>query len=188
MKRARLEDGTSPVTGEALALTPDLGRCELVRGRLVLATPTFREHGRVEGNFFRAIDSFVESRKLGKVLVGEVGIWTGRDPDTIRGADVAFLSSERYARCGAKRGFLDVAPDLVVEVLSASESRASIEEKLGEYFSCGVRLVWVADPVRTRVRAYRSLEDARDFGARDLLPGDDVLPGFSVPVSRLFED
>jgi Uma2 family endonuclease len=121
--------------------------------------------------------------------VGEVGIYTGRDPDTVRGADVAFLSAERYARSKeATRGFLDVAPDLIVEVLSSSESRASVDEKLGEYFACGVRLVWVALAATTTVRAYRSLVDVREFGAGDELPGDDVLPGFSMRVERLFED
>ena len=188
MRSPKLENKESLVTGDELARIPNLGRCELVRGRIVHAAPTFREHGSVEGNFFRTIDSFVKPRKLGKVLVGEVGIYTGRDPDTIRGADVAFLSNERYARCRRKRGFLTVAPDLVVEVRSESESWAKLEEKVGEYLACGVRLVWVADPGTSAVRAYRSLEDFREFGASDVLTGDEVIPGFSVPVSRLFED
>jgi Uma2 family endonuclease len=188
MKGPKLENNKSLVTGEELARIPDLGRCELVRGQIIHAAPTFRQHGRVESNFNHELRSFAEPRKLGKVLVGEVGIYTGRDPDTIRGADVAFLSSERYARCRRKRGFLTVAPDLVVEVRSESESWADLEEKVREYLACGVRLVWVADPGTTTVRAYRSLEDFREFGASDMLPGDDVLPGFSVPVSRLFED
>jgi len=188
MESPKLETKRTLVTGEDLARIPDLGRCELVRGQVVLAAPAFREHGRVEGNFFHELRSFAEPRKLGKVLVGEVGVYTGRDPDTIRGADVAFLSNERYARCRRKRGFLDVAPDLVVEVRSESDARTTVEEKVGEYLACGVRLVWVADPATSTVRAYRSLEDFREFGASDILTGDEVLPGFSAPVSRLFED
>ena len=188
MKSPKIENKGTLVTGEELARTPNLGRCELVRGEIVLAKPTFREHGRVEGNFYHELRSFAEPRGLGEVLVGEVGIYTGRDPDTIRGADVVFLSSERYARCRRKRGFLDVAPDLVVEVRSESESWAAVEEKVGEYFACGVRLVWVADPGTATVRAYRSVEGFRELGASDVLTGDEVLPGFSAPVSRLFED
>ena len=113
MKSPKIEDKEPLVTGDDLARTPNLGRCEIVRGRVVLATATFREDGRVEGKFCHELRSFAEPRGPGKVLVGEVGIYTGRDPDTIRGADVVFLSSERYARCRRKRGFLDVAPDLV---------------------------------------------------------------------------
>jgi Uma2 family endonuclease len=189
MHSPKLQEDRGLVTAEEFAKMPDLGRCELVRGRIVLASPAYRDHGRIESNFHHAIRSFAEPRGLGKVLVGEVGICTGRDPDTVRGADVAFLSAERYARSKeATRGFLDVAPDLIVEVLSSSESRASVDEKLGEYFACGVRLVWVALAATTTVRAYRSLVDVREFGAGDELPGDDVLPGFSMRVEKLFED
>lgn len=188
MKTARLDKGASLITGEELSRRGDLGRCELVRGQIVLASPTSDEHGGIEGNFYHELRSFVLPRKLGKVRVGEVGVYTRRSPDTVRGADVCFISKERYLQRGKKRGFLDVAPDLVVEVLSAAESRASLEEKLGEYFSIGVRRVWVADPEQRTVRAYRSLEDVRTLGEKDVLSGDEVLPGFSVPVSRLFED
>jgi len=120
--------------------------------------------------------------------VGEVGVYTQRSPDTVRGADVCFISRERYSQRGKERGFLDVAPELVVEVISPSDSKVSVDEKLGEYFAIGVRMVWVADPERKTVRAYRSLQDVRTLGGEDMLRGEDVLPGFCVPVSRLFED
>jgi Uma2 family endonuclease len=188
MRTPRIEEDRTLVTGDELGKMPNLGRSELVRGRIVLSSPAYGDHGRIEGNFFHELRSFAEPRGLGKVLVGEVGVYTGRDPDTVRGADVAFLSSERYAQAKRACGFLDVAPDLVVEVISSSESRASLKEKLGEYFACGVRLVWVALSATATVRVYRSFEDVREYGPGDALPGDDVLPGFSVPVSRLFED
>jgi Uma2 family endonuclease len=188
MKIPKIQAERALVTGDELGRMPDLGRCELVRGRIVLANPAYSDHGRIESNFHHAIRSFAEPRGLGKVLVGEVGLYTGRDPDTVRGADVAFLSTERCARAKRVRGFLDVAPDLVVEVASSLESRASMKEKLEEYFTCGVRIVWVALAATTTVRVYRSVEDVREFGVGDELPGDDVLPGFSVPVSQLFED
>ena len=176
------------ITGEELAFMPDVGPCELVNGRIVPMTPTGGEHGRVESNFSEAINSFARARKLGKVFVGEVGIFTRRDPDTVRGADVAYLSNERYERLGSKRGFLDVAPDLVVEVLSPHDSAAGLTQKLREYFAIGVRLVWVADPDARAVLAYRSLTDVRELRETDRLSGDDVLPGFEVPVASLFEE
>ena len=175
------------ITGEELALLPDVGPCELVNGRIVPMSPTGGEHGRVELNFGEAINSFARSRKLGKVFVGEVGIFTQRGPDTVRGADVAFLSNERYERLGSKQGFLDVAPDLVVEVLSPHDSAAGLTQKLREYFAIGVRLVWVADPSARAVLAYRSLTDVREIRETDRLTGDDVLPGFEVSVASLFE-
>ena len=176
------------ITGEELALLPDLGPCELVNGRIVPMSPTGGEHGRIESNFGEAISSFARARNLGKVFVGEVGIFTRRGPDTVRGADVAYLSNERYERLRSKQGFLDVAPDLVVEVLSPHDSAAGLTQKLREYFAIGVRLVWVADPDARAVLAYRSLTDVREIRETDRLTGDDVLPGFEVPVASLFEE
>jgi Uma2 family endonuclease len=177
-----------PITGEELLELPNHGACELVLGRVVPMSPTGGEHGRVEGNFYRAIDAAARSRRAGKVLVGEVGIFTGRNPDTVRGADVAFISNERYERLESKRGFLKVPPDLVVEVLSPHDSAADLAQKLREYFAVGVRLVWVADPETKAVLAHRSLTDVREFRDGDRLPGDDVLPGFDVAVAELFEE
>ena len=177
-----------PITGEELAELPNLGPCELVLGRIVPMSPAGGEHGRVEANFCEAIRSFVRPRRLGKVLVGEVGIFTRRDPDTVRGADVAFISNERYERLESKRGFLKVAPDLVVEVLSPHDSAAEVAQKLREYFAVGVRLVWVADPEAKAVRAYRSLTDVRELRESDRLSGDDLLPGFEAEVRTLFEE
>jgi len=179
---------TRPITGEELAELPNVGPCELVEGRIVPMSPTGGEHGRVEGNFFEAIRAFARERGLGKVLVGEVGVFTRRNPDTVRGADVAFISNEKYERLGSKRGFLDVAPDLVVEVLSPRDSALGLTQKLREYFAVGVRLVWVADPEARAVLAYRSLTDVREFREADPLPGDDVLPGFTADVARFFEE
>ena len=177
-----------PITGQELALLPDVGPCELVEGRIVPMSPTGGEHGRIESNFGEAMTAFARSRKLGKVFVGEVGIFTRRDPDTVRGADVAYLSNERYERLGSKRGFLDVAPDLVVEVLSPHDSASGLTQKLREYFAIGVRLVWVADPGARAVLAYRSVTDVGEIRETDQLSGDDVLPGFEVAVASLFEE
>lgn len=81
-----------------------------------------------------------------------------------------------------------MAPDLVVEVLSPEDRVADLTRKLREYFEIGVRLVWVVDPGTRSVFAYRALTDVREFRDSDRLPGDDVLPGFEVPVAQLFEE
>lgn len=172
---------------------PGLGRCELVRGTIVHAHPTSRAHARVEVRFAREIADFAERRGLGlgEVVSGDAGIYTRRGPDTVRGADVAFLSTERAARCRPD-GFLDVAPDLVVEVLSPGDRPAEVEEKIAEYLSSGVRRVWVADPAARTVRVHRAGEGRGSAEASvlltedDVLPGEDVLPGFAVPVRRFF--
>ena len=175
------------ITADEFLRMPDTDHCELVAGRIVRMTPPPDfEHGEVELNVAVELRAFVRAHQLGRVAVGEVSIYTGRDPDHIRGADVAFISNERDAR-RKERGPLEVGPDLVVEILSPSNSMSAMLRKLREYFAIGVRLVWLVDPENRSVLAYRSMTDVRQFGVEDHIPGDDVLPGFSVPVARFFE-
>lgn len=176
------------ITGAELLQIGDLGPCELIDGRVVPMTPTSGRHGRIEGNFYRALDEFARSGHLGKVLVGEVGIFTQRSPDRVRAADVLFVSNETYERQTDPLGFLEVAPELVVEILSPSDRALETTQKLREYFAIGVRIVWVADPVARTVYVYRSLTDVHEFRDNDRLHGDDVLPGFEVSVASLFEE
>jgi len=176
------------VTGDELLGMGNIGPAELVEGRIVLMSPTGYKHGRYEGRFYKYLEAFVEPKKLGEVFIGEVGIYIRRNPDTIRAADVAFISTERLAQQKQEEGFLEVAPELIVEVMSPSDRWSDVKQKLREYFSIGVKLVWVADPTDRTVEAYRSLTDLREFTEADTLTGDDVLPGFSVPVASLFEE
>jgi Uma2 family endonuclease len=173
-------------TGEELAAMREVGPCELVNGRVVPMTPTGDEHGAIEANIAAELRAYVRDRNLGKVRSGEVGIYVRRNPDTVRAADVLYISQERYARKMAG-DFLDIAPDLIVEILSPNDSWTEVTQKLREYFAIDVRMVWVVDPVAHTIYAYRSLTDIREFPANDVLSGDDILPGFSVPVERLFE-
>jgi Uma2 family endonuclease len=178
---------TELITGEELSRMADVGPCELVEGRIVYMSPTGDEHGGVEILIGSVLLAFAQSHNLGKVRVGEVGIYVGRNPDTVRGADAIFISHERYAQKRSS-SYLDVAPDLVVEILSPHDAWSAVMQKLREYFAIGVRLIWVADPTARTVYAYRSIVDVREFTAQDELPGDDVLPGFAVPVAKLFEE
>jgi len=173
------------LTGEELAAMGDIGPCELIEGRLVHLSPARPRHGGIEARLAYMLIMFVNERKLGEVLTGEVGIYTHRNPDTVRGADVLFISHERLARATPDR-FLDVAPELVVEILSPDERWSYLKKKLREYFEIGVTVVLVVDPEERSISAYRSLTDIREFGENDVLTLEDVLPGFSLPLADLF--
>jgi Uma2 family endonuclease len=177
---------TKLITGEELAALGNLGRCELIEGRVVPMAPTGDEHGGIEIKIGGKLDVFATTHKLGKVRVDEVGIYTHRNPDTVRGADALFISNERYAQKKSP-SFLDVAPELVVEILSPNDSWSDVTQKLREYFAIGVQLVWVVDPQARIIYAYRSMTDVREFTGHDDLPGDEILPGFLVKVAELFE-
>lgn len=184
----RIVQQTEPIiTGEDLVMLSDVGPCELVAGSIVPVTPTSDEHGGYEANIASILLSFVRTHGLGKVRSGEVGVYTRRNPDTVRAVDALFISHERYDRKGATP-FLDIPPDLIVEILSPGSTWVETIQKLREFFSIGVRLVWLIDPSSQSVFAYRSLTDVREFTIDDYLPGDDVLPGFSVAVRDIFAD
>ncbi|MFQ5676691.1 MAG: Uma2 family endonuclease, partial [bacterium] len=105
------------ITGEELLEMGDIGPCELIEGRIVPMSPAGAKHGRIEVKLVRLLEDFVEARNLGWVMGGEVGIFTKRQPDSVRGADVLFISKKRLTKI-PERGFLEVAPELVVEVRS----------------------------------------------------------------------
>jgi Uma2 family endonuclease len=179
------QEETREMTGEELFALGDIGRAELVKGKLIRMSPTGHPHGYIEFNLGRILGNFVYERQLGRVLGGEVGIYTGRDPDTVRGADVAFISNERLTQVQSE-SYLDVAPELIVEVLSPDDSWSEVNEKLEEYFAIGVQMIWVADPRRQQINVYHSLTEIERFTRDDVLSGGQVLPGFSIPVAELF--
>lgn len=159
---------------------------ELVRGKFVHMPPTGHPHGTVEANVAAELRAFVKQRRLGKVQSGEVGIITRRNPDTVRGADVVYISNERLAQARGD-GYLDIAPELVVEIVSPNDRWTEINEKVAEYLGCGVTAVWLIDPHTRRVTCYHAPAEIRVFGIDDVLSQPDVLPDFALPVRELFE-
>ena len=127
------------------------------------------------------------SNGLGKVYAAETGFYTQRNPDTVRAPDAMFVSNERVAQIGDPVQFLDVAPDLAVEVLSPDDADADTQEKIEEYLRAGVRMVWIVDPDRRTVSIHRPSSGRALLGQDGTLTGEDVLPGFSIPVSTIFE-
>ena len=173
------------MSGEELFHRPDLEPCELVNGRVVPLMPTGHVHGFVESKLTRQLVAWVEGNGLGSVLSGEVGIYIRRNPDTVRAADILFISNDRFARQGAS-GYLDVAPELVIEVLSPDDRWTDVIEKIEDYFSAGVDRVWILDSKARKIFAYRSPTEAEQFGEGQVLTDDEILPGFRLVVSDLF--
>ena len=166
---------------------PGLDPCELVAGHVVPMTPTNPTHGRIEVNVAAALKHFVRTQNLGVVMAGEVGVFTARNPDTVRAADVLFLSHERDARRVRRQGFLDIAPELTVEILSPTDRPDQVRRKLYEYFAAGVLQVWVIDPASSTVRVHHASGEPQSLAPGAVLTGGDVLPGFELPVDDIFE-
>jgi len=175
------------LSAEDLYQMSDIGLAELVKGELKTMTPSGGEHGEFTATLAALLRNFVKPRKLGRVFGAETGIVVARNPDTVRAADAAFMSNERAAQVEDFTRFLDVPPDLVVEVVSPTDRWNEIDEKVTEYLDIGVRLVWVINPKTRSVHIYRPASDVRRLVEADVLDGADVLPGFLVPIKELFE-
>ena len=119
-------------------------------------------------------------------VVDHCGFVLARDPDTVRGPDVAYVSGERLATGVTDGPYFEGAPDLAVEILSPSNRPREIAEKIREYLEAGARRVWVVDPERETVTVHGPDRTPRTLGLGDVLDGEEVLPGFTVPVADLF--
>jgi Uma2 family endonuclease len=173
------------MTAEELLNAPELGRCELVRGELVMMSPAGFDHGRIALTIGRLLGNFVSQHALGVVLSAETGFQIAHDPDTVRAPDAAFVRSDRVPPTGMF-GFFRGPPDLAVEVLSPGDRASEVNAKVQDWLDAGCQLVWVADPRTRIVTAYRSRREVAVFATGDILTAGDVVPGFSIPVGEIF--
>jgi Uma2 family endonuclease len=175
------------LTAEDYLVLPDRGeRRELRRGVLVGHDFHGFRHGEVCSNVHYYVDTFVRQQQIGRTLTNDSGIITERDPDTVRGADISYYSYERVPKGHSPVGYAGASPEIVFEVVSPSNTRLEINEKTAEYLQVGVKVVCIVDPQYLTVNLrYPDRPDERLTGAELLKFAD--LPGFSVPVEKLFE-
>lgn len=172
------------LTAEQLFELPDRDFTELLDGRLVPMTPTGAVHGKVEVRLARLLDEFLEQAGAGWVLSGEVGVITRRNPDRVRGVDVALVSREQAAEI--PEGFLTFPPELVAEVISPNDRWRDIQEKLDELFAAGVRQVWILDPKSRQILVYQSPTAASRYSVGERVSGTGGLTGLELEVARVF--
>ena len=175
------------------ALPETKQRCEVVDGVLLMPPGPMPEHQWLGYEITAQITNFVRGRELGVALIAPCDVVIRREPLRVRQPDVLFISA---ARGGVRRpadlvglSRLDTPPDLVVEVLSPSNTRRQIEEKLADYRSIGVLEGWLVNfPART-VEVLRLSEDGVTvlgvYGMGDVLRSE-VLPGFELPIADIF--
>jgi Uma2 family endonuclease len=168
---------------ELLQLPKDGNKYEVVDGELVAMSPAGMRHEGIVTKLIAILYSFVDQHALGRVY----------GPDLLyvlssgnkRGPDVSFLASDRLAQIPPGTVFPEIAPDLVVEVLSPSDRMKRVLDKVGEYLDAGVRIVWVIDPATRQAAVYRTATDVRYVDPAGELDGENVVPGFRCRLSDL---
>ncbi len=162
-------------------------RGELIRGVLCETMPTGHEHGKIVVNLTVLLGTFVRPRKLGTLTASDSGVWLERDPDTVREPDIAYFSAEKIPLDARVTGYAQAVPDLVVEVVSPSNSRQEVNDKALMWLRYGVGLVWVLHPDTRTVDAHREGHRVLTLTENDTLDGMDVLPGFICAVKDIFD-
>jgi Uma2 family endonuclease len=174
------------LTAEEFFLLPNPGnglQQELVRGEVITMPPPGGMHGVSCLKAGRRIGNFVEDNNRGITVCNDTGFITERNPDSVRGPDVSYWSKERLPEVPVS--YIEIAPDMLVEVLSPSNTSKQIRAKLAEYFARGVRLVWVIAPEDRTLTIYRTPDEGRVLHETALVTGEDVLPDFTCRVSDL---
>ncbi|MBM3853757.1 MAG: Uma2 family endonuclease [Verrucomicrobia bacterium] len=172
--------------GELMSLPKDGHKRELIEGEIIMS-PTGYRHEDIAAAVLTALRLHVRQHKLGSVCGSSLGCWmvTGN----LLSPDVSYIHRSRIPRGkDAVQRYFQGAPDLIVEILSPWDRTVRTHDKLVEYFASGARLGWVIDPEKQLALAYRAPDAGRVIGLEDALDGEDVLPGFRLPLAELFAE
>lgn len=163
-------------------------RVELVDGRITVMSPSGYESDEVAFRFGRRLADWVEPRRIGRVTGSSAG-FTLPNSNT-RAPDVSFVRAERLRR--APRSFAQLAPDLMVEVKSPTDSVEELENKINSFLQQGTQIGILINPEDTTVKVFRLEAEPIVLHSGDVLTLPDLLPDWSVAVADLwspvFED
>ncbi|MHC4470118.1 MAG: Uma2 family endonuclease [Planctomycetota bacterium] len=176
-----------PVTAEEFMAMGE-GRRELILGEVVELTPPGWRHGLIQARIAQLLRNFVQEAATGDFVNTESGYKLTVQPDTVRAPDIAVLSAARAVGFEEEPGYLNLAPDLAVEVVSPADSFTEVESRARMWLEHGSRAVWIVEPDSRRVLIYEPDRDRREIDEGEDLEGGEILPGFGIPVAKLFED
>lgn len=158
---------------------------ELVRGEVIEKMPPGGMHGNIAARLVAHLLMWAEAGNHGWVGV-ESGFILDRDPDIVRGPDVAFVRRDRIPADGVPTAFWNLAPDLAVKIISPSESAADVRNGIAEYLAAGSQLVWEVYPQRREIVVHTPDGIARTFHGDDVLEFPEILPGFRCTAKECF--
>jgi Uma2 family endonuclease len=157
---------------------------ELWKGELIRMSPGLIRHGVDAGQLAIKLGAYLDAHPSGKLCVAEPGFRIG-PVNSVIAPDLAFIHTDRLGLFPPDE-YGPVSPDLAVEVISPGNTRIEIQDKVAAYLDKGARLVWVLNPKRSQIRVHRADGTEALLRAADRLDGEDLFPGFSVTVRKLF--
>lgn len=179
---------TQLVTAEDLLQMGSDAPYELIEGVLKDESPSSFKSDVVVLRIGSAVLRHVDELQLGYVTASSAGYILNHDPATVVAPDVGFVRGDRFPDGMPDRGFCPVPPDLAVEVISPTDTKAVMAEKQALYAKAGVPLVWWVDPERKTATVHRLGHAPKVVEATGVLDGGDVLPGFEFALQAIFRD
>ncbi len=174
------------LTPDDLLRMPDDGwRYELIAGDLLRRPLNGLAAGAVTATIAAALSGIVRRRGLGRVFIN-VGYVLAADPPTVLGPSASFVRTDRMPPRAEWSGYPRMAPDLAVDVVLPTDATSDIARKVRIYLAAGVRLVWIVDPVFRTVAVHYPDRTGRILIEGESLDGEDVVPGFALPVAEVF--
>jgi Uma2 family endonuclease len=146
----------------------------------------YPRHGQVCARVAFLLQQFLEKNDLGHVITNDGGVIVERDPDTVRGSDVSFISYRQVPKGPLPAKYLDVVPELVFEVRSPSDRWGKILQKVAEYLTAGTQVVCVIDPETETVQSHFADKPPQTLAGNNQLSFPDLLPGFNISIARFF--
>ncbi len=179
---------TTTFTADQLAKMPADGvRREIVQGELRMMSPAGGRHGVVALRLGHYLLQHVKDRELGYVFAAETGFLLSQGPDTVRAPDVAFVRRDRIESIDEVTGFVPLAPDLVAEVVSPSDSFSEVEEKVLCWLQHGVSVVLVVDPGNRTCRISHVDGRVAMLNETEVISVEEILPAWRLDVASLFD-
>lgn len=175
---------TKRLTAEEFAQLPGHEDAELIDGEVIQTVPPSPSHGMIAIELGMHLKLWIKQTKAGIAGI-EGGFILRRNPDRTRGPDAWFIRAERVPEVQPE-GFWEIAPDMIAEIISSSDTAEVIKEKLEDYFAAGTQLAWLIYPRFKQVEAHTPDGIMRIFRAGDVLEAKDLMPGFQCAVNELF--
>ena len=164
--------------------SPDL-RMELVNGEIRVMSPSGGESGEVSGEVFRQLGNWIRPNRLGRVFDSSTGFVLPNKTKDVRAPDVSFVRADRLRQ--TPTSYVEVVPDLIVEVRSPTDSLTQLREKIQSFFAVGTQVGILVNPKARTVEVYRPGQNApQTLRDGDVLTVPELLPGWSVPIADLW--
>jgi len=181
------EPRAKPITADDFEKFDPEWRYDLIRGELFPMPPfPSEQHGEITADFATEASWFVKSNNLGKTYAAETRFVIEQNPDTSIASDWAFIAKDRAPKIPSDK-FSRIIPDAILEVRSPSDRESAVVNKMNRWIAAGVRIGWELNPKKRIMTVYRPNAEPRQIDINGTISGEDVLPGFELPMRSLFE-